>query len=73
MAKKGIDVSKDIFKVTKNVFGKAKESFKEEWDKNRFSDEKIHLDKTELGDVYSNEDVVKKATEIESEKNDNDK
>lgn len=69
-AKKGIDVSKDIFTVTKNVFGKAKDSFKEEWGKKRLTDERIHLDKTEYGNVFSNEEVVKKATDIEEKKAD---
>lgn len=39
-ARKGLDASKDIFKVTKSVFGKAKDSLKEEWDKQRTTERK---------------------------------
>jgi hypothetical protein len=44
-AKKGLHISKDVFQVTKNVFGKAKSSFKEEWEKQRVSEEQKESNK----------------------------
>lgn len=40
VARKGMETSKDVLQVTKNIFGKAKDSFKEEWAKQRSQEEK---------------------------------
>lgn len=72
VTKKGIDVSKDIFKVTKNVFGKAKETFKEEWDKNRFADEKAEDQKVQWDKLDAEADARKENTASENPKQDDD-
>lgn len=54
VARKGVETSKDVFQVTRSIFGKAKDSFKEEWAKQRKHEE-------------NKQDI--ESDELESEKN----
>lgn len=59
VAHKGINGAKDIFSVTKNVFGKAKVSLKDEWDKQKMNNENIEYETTDLGNISISKNALK--------------
>lgn len=46
-ARKGIEVSKDIFSISKKMFGKAKENIQEEWQKQQQQKNNHQFDENE--------------------------